>query len=1446
MPEPKYRQIFANSEPVELDPTGYPADIEALAPKTWQARISAALYRRLQWPILRTLQIVKPIAAIGGLIVVTREADVRAILEDTARFRVPFGPEMNAFAGGATFLLGLDGEAHDRQRALLHRIIDHERDLPMVSALSREFAEGLLNNGKGRIDAQKDLLVRVAAEVCCRYFGFAAHDVESFADWPIIGSNYLFADPFGSPRAKSLAADAAFGLSAMADAALARAKPSDDTLAGRLKNLMNQPDGPDPGECRAILVGLAIGFVPTNSLAGGKMLRLLSRNAKARREAIGAARREDADRMRAILLEAGRLDPALAPGQWRWCPDEVDFETSGGGRFTIPAQSLVLASTMAALRDRRAFKRAGQFDPDRSEDGGLLFGTLPHSCLGRELALAQIGPTIAALLRRDGIERSLTGMRMSFAGPYPHSALVTYDDKRADGRSRGRNQNGSLFLLPIPDCTEIAAVNDIVRDAMARHPWRQSLDDAEVVHFASVTAIPLTGAEAGVALVIEVNADGPSDNARLAIEAIEAPLMEILIALSMVTSGNENAWSIVSSHRVPIHSAPWGATGLQFYGIPDLSIEESAQQVELVDFATRAVDAFQQQELGRWTRASAVLRHVRSLIKQDPSVTGDPRWADLAREGQAFEAFLLKPEGARLNISDWVPEDAQDGLRKVRSSRLAKQVYLAFAVLAAIAAMALFTGLRIGQGKWFQVALASPWVIIESILYTGLAGGLLFLLLRKVLRRRENHDFVDRSYPDIAHLRALEKGEDLQGHVKNHITVVTTLKPGLFRRFMLAWALWGIGQLVTHMFRPGFVLTMGTIQFARWVRLPGSRNLLFQSNYDGSWQSYLEDFITRAHKGQTAVWSNCEGFPRSRDLVNEGAQDGDAFKNYVRCKQVPTAFWYSRFPAITADRLRRNALIHEGLCRATTESEARIWLSLFGSVPPTENEIDKGEVQSIVFDGFGQLPSAEFFVLRFSPDSQAREFIRALCGLPISRQPEEGLLKAALWDESTLKLDLRITFGEEARLLGAAALGLSASGLEAILGPDHPVLETLPGPFRSGMHQRAARLGDVGEEAPDRWRWSDGSDGAPARSSAILAVYSRDRADHHARVAAYLALTEQFGVAVVDRQEADPLEEGFPVDHFGFRDGVVQPLIAGTNKAALKTGSPDVVPAGEMIIGYRNVQGFTAPPIGIPAGFDPLTILPDVSSGHTFPNFSKREPDRFAGWRDFGRNGTMMSVRVLEQHPKAFEEACRNAARDLLASYSNLDPETRRRIDARWVGAKLIGRWQSGASLIAHADDPGTAGAEDYRLDFGRDDPQGLRCPLGSHVRRANPRDSLVPGDETELAIVNRHRIMRRGRNYTRSEGEERGLFFIGLCENLERQFEFVQTSWLKSGQFHTLDNEGDALVGRDRGTGQYSIPVAGGTLKARVDFGFTTLRAGGYFFVPGRSALVYLASHAT
>ena len=89
---------------------------------------------------------------------------------------------------------------------------------------------------------------------------------------------------------------------------------------------------------------------------------------------------------------------------------------------------------------------------------------------------------------------------------------------------------------------------------------------------------------------------------------------------------------------------------------------------------------------------------------------------------------------------------------------------------------------------------------------------------------------------------------------------------------------------------------MGTIHYARWFRPADTQNLIFLSNYDGSWESYLEDFILKAHPGQTAVWCNGMGFPQTRDLIKDGAQNGDQFKRWVRLQQVLAQFCTAGFP----------------------------------------------------------------------------------------------------------------------------------------------------------------------------------------------------------------------------------------------------------------------------------------------------------------------------------------------------------------------------------------------------------------------------------------------------------------------------------------------------------------------------------------------------------------------
>lgn len=1484
----KYRRLLSG-DPRPIIPSiesAPPFDIERLRSRGIRARVSARLFRALLLPILRLMQWITPVFRWGDLTIVTRAADVRAILADAEHFKVPFGPEMAALAGGATFVLGLDGPDHDRQRALIMgKLIRPDEDIATIRRLSRQYAEALLDAGKGRIDAQRDLMTRVAAEVCARYMGFAPDDADRFAEWSLAASNLLFADPAGSQVAAELGARAGANLRALVDRALHMAERAADdderTLAARLVAMERQDGGPSRAESRAILIGLAVGFVPTNSLAGGRILQVLAGNRRARTGTLAALDAEDPALFRRAILECARLDPALAPGQWRWCPVETEFAAASGRMHTIPAQSLVLVSTMAALRDPAEYRQPGKFSADRKSEPDLLFGHLGHHCIGKELALAQIIPTLEALLRRPRAAQTLAGARMEWLGPFPDRMMVSYDDDRIDQASGGKDQNGLLFAVPMGTGETPDQINARIDGATGRFDWRSALDATGLVHFLSLTAIRIPESRGpGTLLMVEINCDGsPEQSGRAALAAIAEPLREILRLAPEV-----DVWTALSPHRIAMHSKPWGATALNFYGLPGLSVREIERQAALAKFAREAVDAYQQRELGRSSRAATVLRTVRHLVRHDSAFVDDVHWSELARKGAEFEGLLLKPRDRNLPLSDWDPSDWNRGWLHVARSRFAMFTGFVFVCLSLIASIALWLALGPNTGETGSLALSLPWLALQGLFSALVLVAILAAAFVGLLRWKESRDPIDTKRPSLAHLKALSAREDLPGHVKNHITVVTPLKTGLVRRLSLALALWGIGLLVTHFFRPGFVLSMGTIQFARWVRLPGTDTMIFQSNYDGSWESYLEDFITRAHLGQTAAWSNAKGFPRSRYMLLDGAEDGDSFKHYVRAKQQPTAFWYSRFPDISADQIRRNALIHDGLARATSDSEARAWLSLLGSAPRTDGEIESEEVQAIVFNGFARLPHAEYLLLRL-PESRdsAIQWLQSLTGYRIdpATKAASAALASLLDPGGTLAPESRVTFGEDDPVRGAASIAFSAAGLGHLLGDDHVIAAQMPGPFAMGMHARSSHLGDDGEQHPDAWRWSDGGSEARTTAHALLAIYSPDPQAHERSMARHRALAEWFGLTVVAAQRADPLEvDGFPRDHFGFRDGIVQPVIAGAIKADRKRNPLDVIATGEMIHGYRNAQGYFPPPVTVPAEYDLDGLLPDTArSAERYPRFGRRRSRRAdTDLRDFARNGTFMAVRVLEQHPQAFHESCRFAAERIKADYRHIEGTVSVPIDERWVAAKLVGRWQSGASLIGNPVDPNQSGSmhpgrnaltqrhhaatsaqanspsdaasegymvrsRDYVLDFGRDDPRGLQCPLGSHVRRANPRDSLLPGDEQEIGIVNRHRLMRRGRNYGQGE-KEKGLFFIAICEDLERQFEFVQRSWLAASGFHELNGETDPLIGQpaqERGT--FSIPTYGGTITARGLSKFTTLRAGGYFFVPSRSALRFLSN---
>jgi Dyp-type peroxidase family len=247
-----------------------------------------------------------------------------------------------------------------------------------------------------------------------------------------------------------------------------------------------------------------------------------------------------------------------------------------------------------------------------------------------------------------------------------------------------------------------------------------------------------------------------------------------------------------------------------------------------------------------------------------------------------------------------------------------------------------------------------------------------------------------------------------------------------------------------------------------------------------------------------------------------------------------------------------------------------------------------------------------------------------------------------------------------------------------------------------------------------------------------------------------------------------------------------------------------------------------------------------------FPSFSDE-----SATRDFGRNGSFLVIRQLAQDVERFKKFTEVRA-EQLRMYNNLEEIAGAPIDAQWIAAKLMGRWQDGTPLVVQpgattAQSPPKHAARYNDFSYGTDDPQGLHCPFGAHIRRANPRDSLDPDDPEQQAITNRHRLLRRGRTYdfesAGDENESKGLLFTCLCADLERQFEFIQQTWIRSPDFHGLQNEPDPMVSSQRlRTRVFTIPTPSGSLRLHDMESFVTVRGGGYFFLPSRSAIQYLA----
>ena len=195
-----------------------------------------------------------------------------------------------------------------------------------------------------------------------------------------------------------------------------------------------------------------------------------------------------------------------------------------------------------------------------------------------------------------------------------------------------------------------------------------------------------------------------------------------------------------------------------------------------------------------------------------------------------------------------------------------------------------------------------------------------------VLRGREKTDPVKIGPPDSDQIRRLASAED---HiVQNHMASLCYVKPGWFRRTTLKLVLY-LTDLVARVSTHGKLSGLDSLHFAHWALIDEGRRLLFLTNYDGSWENYLDDFIDKAALGLTGIWSNTLNFPRTHFLVLGGARDEKRFKAIARKTQAYTNVWYSAYPDLTVRGIDNNSAIRENLYRSLGEADMKEWLRRF-------------------------------------------------------------------------------------------------------------------------------------------------------------------------------------------------------------------------------------------------------------------------------------------------------------------------------------------------------------------------------------------------------------------------------------------------------------------------------------------------------------------------------------
>jgi Dyp-type peroxidase family len=492
------------------------------------------------------------------------------------------------------------------------------------------------------------------------------------------------------------------------------------------------------------------------------------------------------------------------------------------------------------------------------------------------------------------------------------------------------------------------------------------------------------------------------------------------------------------------------------------------------------------------------------------------------------------------------------------------------------------------------------------------------------------------------------------------------------------------------------------------------------------------------------------------------------------------------------------------------------------AVTVQDTPLETSDIQGIVLTGYSHLPFSCYCFLHITNPAKAQAWLKDI--LPQVTHSD--------WQ--------KLENGKAIKPKSALNIAIAAAGLKQLGFPKDSLDQTFPAEFREDMIEpsRANRLGDVGINAPAHWdtpwqtreihlllilqvsadEFADQPNLSPDewRSRGLAKLHQRHEAHRQTFEAAGLReVLFETGYVAQDRKE-----------HFGFHDGIAQPEIKGAPRPERTKAGQFVIKPGEFLLGYQNEDDNFPPTPTVPVSQDPANVLKDLPT----PGVSK----------DFGKNGTYLVYRKLYQDVAKYRQHFRDRFPEAQAKERAL------------AEAKMVGRWPSGAPLLMAPDSDNPDLANENSFYYQAKDPHGLKCPMGSHIRRSNPRDSLSTDPVDSLKNVNRRQIIRRGLIYgeglpegqLEDDGQSRGLLFLCLNADIRRQFEFIQQTWINNPYFNNLHDERDPLVGYnpDGSDRKMTIPQEPVAQKCSMP-NFVTLKGGGYFFVPSLSALRFLAS---